>query len=272
MYHMFFTANGIGHMISADGVYWRNINAVFPFPLKWWKEYVPSKTDFNIWAPNISEYKGTYLLFYSVSTFGSNTSCIGLATTKNLMEGKWQDKGLIINSTGSNFYNCIDPCFIEDGEKIYLSFGSFWNGIFITELDTETFLPKDSPQNIARRPVETAIEGPSIFKADNGWYYLICAYDFCCRGTQSTYNTRYGRAETITGPYLDENGVPLTKGGGTRLLSTKGSRIGPGGGEVFITKEGKPALALHYYDAAMNGTAQLLIKDLEFNQEGWIIH
>jgi len=35
-------------------------------------------------APDISLYKGQYYLYYSVSVFGKNTSCIGVATNKTL--------------------------------------------------------------------------------------------------------------------------------------------------------------------------------------------
>ena len=42
---------------------------------KWAKQHVPSAKD--RWAPDISFFNNQYHLYYSVSTFGSNRSCIG---------------------------------------------------------------------------------------------------------------------------------------------------------------------------------------------------
>jgi hypothetical protein len=42
-----------------------------------------------------------------------------------------------------------------------------------------------------------------------------------CDGLSSTYNTRVGRS-TITGPYVDSDGVPMTNGGGTLVWGTHG--------------------------------------------------
>lgn len=58
----------------------------------------------NIWAPDISFYNGKYHLYYSVSTFGSNRSVIGLATNVTLNresdDFEWVDQGLVIESPG----------------------------------------------------------------------------------------------------------------------------------------------------------------------------
>ena len=52
-----------------------------------------------------------------------------------------------------------------------------------------------------------------------------------------------GRADAVTGPYLDRDGKPMLDGGGTELLARTGRFIGPGGaGSVHV--EGRAVAGL----------------------------
>ena len=73
------------------------------------------------------------------------------------------------------------------------------------------------------------------------------SFDQCCKGVASTYNMRVGRADAVTGPYLDREGKPLLQGGGTLLQGKSGRFIGPGGQEAIVTSKGE-MLTYHYYD------------------------
>ncbi|WP_269431716.1 family 43 glycosylhydrolase [Bacillus sp. JCM 19034] len=53
------------------------------------------KTEESIWAPDISFYNGVYYLYYSVSTFGENTSAIGLVTNTTLDSANQTSNGRI---------------------------------------------------------------------------------------------------------------------------------------------------------------------------------
>ena len=272
LYWMFYTADGIGVKYSSDGKNWNQGQQVLGSKLSWWSQYVPSKTDFNIWAPEIVYYNGNYWLYYSVSTFGSRQSCIGLMKCSSILKGDWSDQGKVINSTNSSKWNCIDPAFIYDGAP-YLAFGSWSDGIYMVRLSSSTMKPNSSSfTQIADRDLSSnAIEGASIWKAGNGYFYLLCSYDKCCAGTSSTYNIRYGRSKSALGPYLDKNGKSLCDNGGTTLLSSSGNRIGPGGQCIFETKtSGKYALGFHYYNKAKNGEATLGIFDIKTANGGWL--
>lgn len=270
-YWMFYTADGIGVKYSSDGKYWNQGIQVIPSKLSWWSNYVPDKTDFNIWAPEIVYYNGRYWLYYSVSTFGSRTSCIGLYSCSSIAKGDWRDDGMVIRSTNSSKWNCIDPAFIHDGSAPYLAFGSWSDGIYLVRLSSGTMKPNTSTftQIADRDSSSNAIEGASIWKAPNGYFYLLCSYDKCCAGTSSTYNIRYGRSKSVKGPYLDKNGVSLCDNGGTTLLKTGGNRIGPGGQCIFQNGS-KYALAFHYYNKAKNGEATLGIMDIKTANGGWL--
>ncbi len=76
-----------------------------------------------------------YYLYYSVSAFGKNTSCIGVATNTTLDPGdknyKWVDHGKVIQSVpGRDLWNAIDPnVVLDESQQPWMVFGSFWSGI-----------------------------------------------------------------------------------------------------------------------------------------------
>src|SRR5208337_3512084 len=82
IYYVFSTARGIGIRQSDDLVHWRRIGRVFDSQPAWAKREIPASND--LWAPDISYFNGEYHLYYAVSAFGRNRSCIGLATNKTL--------------------------------------------------------------------------------------------------------------------------------------------------------------------------------------------
>jgi arabinan endo-1,5-alpha-L-arabinosidase len=51
-----------------------------------------------------------------------------------------------------------------------------------------------------------------------GFYYLFTSFDLRCRGVKSTYRIVVGRATSITGPYYDQQGMPLLERGGATIL------------------------------------------------------
>jgi len=102
--------------------------------LPWAVQAVKGFTN-HIWAPDISFYKGQYYLYYAISAFGKNTSCIGVATNKTLdpssPDFKWTDHGKVIQSyPGKTNWNAIDPNIIADKKgNAWMTFGSFWDGL-----------------------------------------------------------------------------------------------------------------------------------------------
>lgn len=98
---------GLRVLKSSDAKNWTVQKSIFTTPLSWWSNYVPNYGQ-NQWAPDIQYYNGKYWLYYSVSSFGSNTSAIGLASSTSISSGGWKDEGLVIRSTSSNNYNAIE--------------------------------------------------------------------------------------------------------------------------------------------------------------------
>ena len=112
-----------------------------------------------------------------------------------------------------------------------------------------------------------AIEAPCIYRHDD-YYYLFVNWDICCRGVNSTYNIRVGRSRDITGPYLDKDGVDLSHGGGTLLLTTDGAFIGPGHAGIFEESE-TFWFSCHFYDGTERGASKLAIRPLRWTTDGW---
>jgi len=67
---------------SRDLVTWEKCGFVFAAIPEWARDSVPKVR--GLWAPDISRVGDRYLLYYSVSSFGSNRSAIGLATNTTL--------------------------------------------------------------------------------------------------------------------------------------------------------------------------------------------
>ena len=93
---------------------------------------------------------------------------------------------------------------------------------------------------------------------------IICSVlELCCSGVNSTYYTVVGAATSITGPYLDENGVDLNSGGGTTILTGAGTEVAAGGADIFDDGTTKQ-LAYHFYDANNAGSETLNVRTLFF--------
>lgn len=260
----FATGSGLPVSYSLNGgTTWNTGVPIFSQPLSWWSTYVPNQTYNDVWAPDVKTYNGKVWLYYSISTFGSNTSAIGLMSATSIIQGDWVDHGLVIRSNSSTSYNAIDPNLVIDANgDPWLAFGSWFDGIKITRLDKTTMKPTGTIYSIAKR--SNGIEGAYIVYR-NGVYTMFASIDNCCQGVNSTYKIVVGQSKSITGPYLDKNGVNMMNGGGTIFDAGNSVWKGPGGQSVY----GTSVIARHAYDATDNGTPKLLINDLYWDSSGW---
>jgi len=259
----FQTGAGIFGKVSHNGgLQWDPLPSVLPNGLSWWKTYVPGQSGIDVWAPDVRVYNGRTYMYYAVSTFGSKVSLIGLLSASSIAAGDWRDDGLVIRTTASNDYNAIDPDLAVDANgAAWLVFGSWNSGIKLTKLGSN-MKPTGSLFSIASR--SGGIEAPNIVLR-NGYYYLFVSTGLCCQGVNSTYQIRYGRATSITGPYTDKSGVAMMSGGGTLFDGGNSRWIGPGGQDVV----GTSVIVRHAYDATDNGNAKLLISNLNWDSDGW---
>lgn len=269
---VFYTGRGVPSYHSKDLLTWEPGPPVFSQAPAWTQAAVPGSHGRYFWAPDVIHEGDHYLLYYAVSSFGKNTSAIGLATNATLNPGnpefRWGDCGLVIQSGETNDFNAIDPAVCRDGDgKLWLAFGSFWSGIKLIELDPRTGkrIAPDAP--IYSLAHNDSIEAAYIYPHGN-FYYLFVNWGRCCRGTNSTYEIRVGRAPNITGPYLDAEGTDMMEDGGRPFLATRGAFIGPGHAGI-ISRGGADWFSCHFYDGTRSGLSTLAILPLRWQTNGW---
>jgi arabinan endo-1,5-alpha-L-arabinosidase len=103
----------------------------------------------------------------------------------------------------------------------------------------------------------------------DGWYYLLATHGSCCRGADSGYNIRVGRAKSVTGPFLDNEGVDMIQGGGKLFAGSGGRAVGPGHFGLLDLGGGVQKFSLHFEaDLDRGGASVLDIRPLLW-KDGW---
>ncbi|KAJ7249258.1 glycoside hydrolase family 43 protein [Mycena rebaudengoi] len=250
--YFLFTTHDKAGIITADHLNgpWKEIGSILP---KNSTIQLPGRDD--IWAPDVSFHNGQYYAYYSVSTFGSQNSGIGLATSKTLEPGTWIDHGLVFNSTTGDNFNAIDPNLsIDEHGKPVLSFGSFWGDIHQLSLTRDLKTVTSSPTQVSFNSTSpNAEEGAFVWK-HGSFYYLFISSGICCGFVADAlppagdeYKVFVGRSKSARGPFLDKNGVDMRTTGGTLVLGSHGNIYAPGGQVIFTDKmTGKDVFVYHY--------------------------
>jgi arabinan endo-1,5-alpha-L-arabinosidase len=272
VYFRFQTSDLLTFFTSDDLYKWERAGSVFQKNPAWCSEKIPGCS--SLWAPDVVRRCGEWRVYYSVSTFGSCRSGIGLVVSKSLDPSSpdhgWTDKGPVLLSREGCGFNAIDPAVISDehGDD-WLLWGSFWGGLKMQRLKKDGMLAENFPvySTASRRTDPNPIEGGYIHFHD-GWYYLFASHDFCCRGTASTYHIVVGRSRSASGPYLDMDDIDMMNGGGTTLRDgfSFSRWAGPGHNSVF-SEDGRQYLVYHAYDREHDGTPQLMIEPFTWKNE-----
>jgi len=212
---------------SRDLVHWTFAANAFLQKPSW-------KPQGGIWAPDVTEVDGKYMMYYSFSNWGDANPGIGLATADK-PEGPFTDYGKVFDSKEIGVANSIDPFFIEENGVKYLFWGSF-HGIYAVKLTADGQHAEGEKIQVAF----TNLEGVYIHKR-NSFYYLFGSEGTCCEGANSTYRVKVGRSAQLLGPYIDKEGNKLVEGsyGELILRSNDGTTgfAGPGHNAEIITDD-----------------------------------
>jgi arabinan endo-1,5-alpha-L-arabinosidase len=222
-------------------------------------------------APDVIHIGDRYFLYIAANS-GPTKADINLLTNKTLdpnsPDYKWEEGGVVASSDGVEDCNAIDPgVFLDPNTKrLWLTYGSYFGYIRLLELDPKT----GKRLNSNEKPRNIAINSEASIMIDHaGWYYLLVTHGSCCRGADSGYNIRVGRAKKITGPFIDNMGVDMLQGGGKLFVGSSGRVIGPGHFGLFDLGDGVQRFSLHYEaDLDRGGASVLDIRPLQW-KDGW---
>ncbi len=261
---------------STDQVNWARCGQVFTTPPPEVLAVFPKLT--SLWAPDVSYFNGLYHVYYAASGFGGNHSLIGLATSPTMNPTdpnyQWTDQGIVLSSQTTDNFNAIDPNIFIDTDSsgnlthVWLTYGSFWNGIDQREINPATGMLSSTNitvTNLATRPAVqyNPVEGASLVK-HNGYYYLFASFNYCCNSnfTTDNYEIVVGRGSSPQGPFVDQSGTSMLNGGGTVVLASGGEFTAPGGESVLIDPTNGDLITFHALSNNQNGLDYLFVNQL----------
>jgi xylan 1,4-beta-xylosidase len=249
---------------SRDLVNWEIVGAVF--------ERRPSWSIGSYWAPEISQYRGRFYIYYAARK-KSGSLCVAVATAR-VPQGPYTDHGpLVCQEVGS-----IDgfPVTDERGRR-YLLWKEDGNSVSKptpiwaqalsadgTRLTGERreILRNDQPwEKHASLPYGDLIEGPAIVRR-NGWFYMFYSGNFCC-ARECNYMVGVARSRKLLGPWEKNPANPILAGNENWKC--------PGHGTVVTDTRGRDWLmyhAMHPKDFVYVGR-QALLDEVKWGSNGW---
>jgi arabinan endo-1,5-alpha-L-arabinosidase len=249
---------GGGGLISEDGWTW-NSGAVRPGGGA---------------APDAVKIGDRYLVAYGATGGGLGGGHNGRILTMwnktldpNSPDFKYSEAIVVASSDGMEDNDAIDPGLLLDPTdgRLWLSYGTYFGFIRLVELD-----PATGERVKGNEAINIAIdcEATALMYRD-GWYYLLGTHGTCCDGANSTYNIVVGRSRKVTGPYVDNMGRDMLRGGGKMVLAARERLIGPGHFGLIDLGNGVQKMSCHYEaDLDQGGRSVLGIVPLLW-KDGW---
>lgn len=219
-------------------------------------------------APDAIKIGDRYLIAYSATGGGLGGGHAGRVLTMwnktldpNSPDFAYTEPIEVAHSLDDEDCDAIDAGLLLDTTtgRLWLTYGTYFGFIRIVELD-----PKTGKRVEGNEPVDIAIDCEATdLMYRNGWYYLLGTHGTCCDGPNSTYNIVVGRSRNVTGPYLDNMGRDMLKGGGKMVIAAGDRKTGPGHFGRYIEDDGVEKMSFHYEaDFDQGGRSVLAIRPL----------
>jgi xylan 1,4-beta-xylosidase len=219
---------------SVDLVHWQVVGAVFRKRPDW--------AIANFWAPEISEYRGRFFVYYTARKKGGPL-CVAVASSENAA-GPYTDYGpLVCQDIGS-----IDAMAVTDeGGQRYLVWKEDGNSrdkptpIWAQKLTEDgTKLLGDKKELIRNDPKSWeggVVEGAFILRRGD-WFYLFYSGNSCC-GRRCNYALGVARSRKLLGPWEKNPSNPI--------LAENRYWQCPGHGSIVTDERGRDFLLYHAY-------------------------
>ncbi len=225
-------------------------------------------------APDAMKIGDRYLVVYGATGGGLGGGHNGKILTmwnKTLdpksPDFKFTEPVVVAQSDGIEDNDAIDPGLLLDPNdgRLWCSYGTYFGFIRLIELD-----PKTGKRVEGNKAIDIAIDCEATdLEYRDGWYYLLGTHGTCCDGANSTYNIVVGRSKKVTGPYLDNVGRDMLKGGGKMVVAAGGRVNGPGHFGRIVLEDGVEKMSCHYEaDLDQGGFSVLGIRPLLW-KNGW---
>jgi len=225
-------------------------------------------------APDAIKIGDRYLIVYGATGGGLGGGHNGRILTmwNNTLDPqspdfKYTEAIVVAQSDGIEDNDAIDPGLLIDPNdgRLWCSYGTYFGFIRLIELD-----PATGKRVEGNKAIDIAIDCEATdLEYRDGWYYLLGTHGTCCDGANSTYNIVVGRSRNVTGPYLDNMGRDMLRGGGRMVLAAGGRLIGPGHFGRVILEDGVEKMSCHYEaDLDQSGRSVLGIRPLLW-KDGW---
>jgi len=238
---------------SKDLVHWQLVGDVFA--------ELPTWATHDFWAPHILMRGGKYYLYYAARHKDTGAHTIGVAVADK-PEGPFKDKGSPL--VPYNNPATIDPFVLEDGDKLYLYWGSDRVPLLIQELSADGMSVVGDPAPVLSPSTgfegyEDLVEGPWVIKRE-GYYYLFYSGDDCC--DEPHYAVPGARSTSPEGPFEKYPGNPVL---------VAGERWnGPGHNAVIQDEAGDWWLLYHAFDRQKPEKGRVMLLDrITWGQDGW---
>lgn len=295
--YFLFGTNGNGTMHTATSMYGP------------WTSHPGGALNVNqtVVAPQVYEVGGTYYMYYSQHTGPTSDAYfranIHVQASKTMNQKDWVEHGQLkiptnnaklANHASNDGYNILDASLLVvngstrgDEDKYYLSFGSYYSGLFQTTLDSPMDLNANmTVQQMNHLEVNNTGGHSTEGSFQYAWptdgssptkYYLFFSSGQCCKFKQmgvpapgDEYKIMVCRADTPTGPFKDAAGKDcLTQNGGTMVLGSHDSVYAPGGQGVMYSDEVNSTV-LYYHYTPTNTTSKRLAPNLNVGDNGAI--
>ncbi len=230
-----------------------------------------------VWAPDIEKVGDKYILYFAMSAMGKPaTAGIGIATAPSpegpfSLEESVDGKGKLFTSSEIDVRNSIDPCYYDDNGQKWLVWGSF-NGLWAVKLTDDGLRVSPDLATAKKEKIMVAgnaFEAPHIHKRGE-YYYLFASVGSCCNSMLSTYMTVVGRSTSVTGPYVNKEGVSMVDNGYEVVIRGNEYFVGPGHNSQLVTdSNGKDWLLYHSYCRDTPSGGRYLMLDQIVWVDGW---
>ena len=224
-------------------------------------------------APDCIKIGDRYLVGYSTTGGGLGGGHAGRIVTMwtKTLDPSSPDFGFtdpieVANSVVDEDCDAIDIGLLMDPDgRLFCTYGTYFGNIRMVELD-----PKTGERLAGNKPVDVAIDcEASVMIYNDGWYYLLGTHGTCCDGVNSTYNIVCGRSRNPYGPFIDNVGRDMLRGGGKMVIAAEERLFGAGHFGRIIVEPGVEKASLHFEaDLDRSGRSVLAVRPILW-KNGW---